>query len=110
MSIAINVVDIGIDTARQNEANKINEIVVEIGKLSGVVPDALEFCYQSASKGTIAEGSRLSLIHIPGQAYCENCKTEFETDSMVAACPECGELVFQVQGGRELRVKSINVD
>jgi len=110
MSIAINIVDIGLETARQHKANKINEIVVEIGELSGVVPDALQFCYESACRGTIAKGSGLTLLHIPGKATCEQCNARFETKTMVADCPECGNLVFSIQGGRELKVKSINVD
>lgn len=37
MSIAINIVDIAVETATKNQAKKINSVVLELGKLSGVV-------------------------------------------------------------------------
>lgn len=110
MSIALNVVEIGITTANANAAKKINEIVVEIGKLAGVVPDALHFCYESACKGTIAEGSRLTLVSIPARAHCSHCDRYFEAGTFVSPCPDCGEMSFEIQGGRDLKVMSINVD
>jgi len=110
MSLAVNIVNIGIDSAKNNNAKKINEIVVEIGTLAGIIPDALEFCYISACKGTIADNSKLSLIVIPAEAHCPACDKGFEADNMVMQCPLCEELVFDVKGGRELRVKKINVD
>jgi len=28
----------------------------------------------------------------------------------VANCPECNEYIFDIQGGRELKIRSLNVD
>jgi len=110
MSIAVNIVQIAEETARNSGASKINEISLEVGALSGVVKDALEFCFESACKGTMADGAQLDLHYIPARAVCESCGHTFETEQMVPLCPRCGELVFQLDGGRELKVKSINVD
>jgi len=110
MSIAINIVDIAVDTARKSSAKKINEIVVDIGRLAGIIPDSLLFCYDSACKDTIAEGSQLKLNIIQAKAVCDSCGHEFDADSPVPLCPKCENLVLQVSGGRELKIKSINVD
>ena len=110
MSIAINIVDIAVDTARKSAAKKINEIVVDLGTLAGIIPDSLLFCYDSACKDTMAEGSRLKLNIIPAMAVCDSCHHEFEADSPVPMCPKCENFVLQVSGGRELKIKSINVD
>jgi len=110
MSIAMNVVDIAVKTALKEKAKNINKIILEVGSLSGVVPDALEFCFDSACKGTIAEGAELELIEIQAQAICESCQYPFPTKQMVSQCPQCNEYVLNIQGGRELQVKSINVD
>ena len=110
MSIAMNVVEIATDTARRNKARKINRIELDIGALSGIIPDALEFCYESACKDTMAEGSELVLNIIRAEATCEHCGHAFQTSEMVSKCPECGEMVFQIEGGKELRVRAINVD
>lgn len=110
MSIAMNVVEIAVDTAKQNDATKINRIELDIGVLSGIIPDSLEFCFASACKGSIAENAELILDIIEAQAQCESCGHKFSTREMVSQCPECKEMVFSITGGRELRVKAINVD
>jgi hydrogenase nickel incorporation protein HypA/HybF len=110
MSIAVNIVTIAQDTAKKEGAKKINTIELELGKLAGVVEDALQFCYDSACIGTIAEGSKLEIISIPGQATCSECNFQFEADQMLMLCPQCGEHVLMISGGKELRVKAINVD
>ena len=110
MSIAINIVDIAVDTAHKDNAKKINEIIVEIGNLAGIIPESLIFCYDSACKNTMAEGSQLNLKIIQATAICESCGFKFNADSHVPLCPKCENLVLQVSGGRDLKIKSINVD
>jgi hydrogenase nickel incorporation protein HypA/HybF len=110
MSIAINIVEIAADAALNDNAKKINKIILEIGALSGIVPDALQFCYESACKNTIAEGSVLEINTISAAAICNKCDHHFQTNSLAISCPKCGEIVVNISGGRELQVKSINVD
>jgi len=110
MSIAMNVVEIATETAVQNKAKKINRIELDVGALSGIVADALEFCFESACKGTMAENAELHLNIIQAEAKCESCGHEFKTREMVSQCAKCKEMVFCINGGKELRVKAINVD
>lgn len=110
MSLAVNIVDIAVQTAEKNQAKKINSISVEVGALAGVVRDALEFCFSEAVKNTIAEDASLEYFHIPAKAMCESCGHQFETDERAAPCPKCSNMVFQLSGGTEFRVKNINVD
>jgi len=109
MSIAMNIVDIAVQTARQNGAKKINAITVEIGALAGVVPEALEFCFEAATRDTMAQGSKLEVIYLKAEAECSECGAKFETDQFLNICPKCGQQVF-ARGGKQLQVKSINVD
>ncbi len=110
MSIALNVIDIAEEQARQAGAQTINVIELEIGTMAGVITESLEFCFSSACKGTMAENARLKLIEITGQARCEHCGHVFEARNMVEQCPECGKYVMQIEGGRNLKIRAINVD
>ncbi len=110
MSIAMNIVDIAVENANKEKAAKINKIELEIGTLAGVVSEALEFCFQAACKGTIAEKARLEIVKTPAIAVCEACGHSFEADQIVSECPECKSIVSNVSGGRELKIKSINID
>ena len=46
-SIALNIVDIASKTATDASATKINEVEIEVGILSGVIIEALEFALES---------------------------------------------------------------
>ena len=110
MSIAMNLVDLAVQTARQNDAKKINSMILELGSLAGVVREALEFCFEAACRGTMAEGAKLKIINIHAQAQCDQCGHQFNCDQIATPCPKCGQFVFDIQGGRELKLKSVNVD
>ena len=109
-SIAVDIVDIATSSARQEAATEVKEIEIEIGQLSGVVMEALDFSLEAAVKGTILETARRNLITIPGKARCTNCLCEYDTDTLFKPCPRCGTCAPDVIQGRELRVKSLIVE
>ena len=109
-SIAVDIVDIAVTSARKEEAAEVKEIEIEIGQLSGVVMEALEFSLEAAVKGTILENARRNLIIIPGKARCAQCLTEYETDSLFKTCPNCQACAPDIIQGRDLRVKSLIIE
>jgi hydrogenase nickel incorporation protein HypA/HybF len=109
-SIALNIVDIALKTAKNEGAEKVNEIEIDIGILSGVVIEALEFALESAVKNSMLEGAQIIINKIKAAAICNNCHAEFEPDDAAARCPDCKSVDFDIVRGRELRVKSINID
>jgi len=109
-SIAVNMVDIALDYAEKSNAKRVNEIELEIGKLSGVVYDAMEFAMQAAIKGTLLEGANIKIVAPPGMAQCHQCKQQFRVENIFDACPKCGAYNPKVISGKELRVKSLNID
>jgi len=109
MSIAMNLIDIAENQAKEAGSVQINRIDVEIGTLAGIEVSSLEFCYESARKGTLCAGAELRVLEIPGRGRCPVCDTDTAVDFFVALCPDCGGGLEIVQG-RELRLKSLNVD
>ena len=109
-SIALNIVDIASKTATDASATKINEVEIEVGILSGVIIEALEFALESAVRNTLLENAKININRIKARSKCNSCNTEFEPEDLIAKCPECSSFDFKIINGRELRVKSINVD
>ena len=108
MSIISGILNIVEEQARAAGAQVINTIEVEIGELAGVEVEALEFTV--ARKNTRAHRAKLVIHHIAGLGRCSGCDKDMPVTYPVALCPECGLPIFDVKQGRELRVKSINVD
>jgi hydrogenase nickel incorporation protein HypA/HybF len=109
-SIAMDIVDLATASAREAEANVVREVEIEIGQLSGVVKEALEFSLEAAVKGTMLESARMNLVFIAGRARCPRCNHEYDTDTLFGPCPECGAFAPDIIRGRELRVKSLIVE
>lgn len=88
----------------------MTEVVLEIGELSGVVPESIEFCFEACSKGTQVEGARLKLEMIPGVGNCTVCDKDMPMASLFDPCPDCGSFGLTVVRGQELRVKELDLE
>ncbi len=81
---------------------------LRIGRLSGVVPDALMFCFELAASGTTLEGAVLEIEEQQARAQCRTCGDAFQLDDAFLLCP-CGSADVEVLSGRELAVISVEV-
>jgi hydrogenase nickel incorporation protein HypA/HybF len=86
----------------------VRRVLVEVGRLSGVVPDALQFCWELATTGTGLDGAELEIVRSPGRGRCRACRSEFDTDDFITLC-ECGSADVDVLGGQELRIREVEV-
>jgi hydrogenase nickel incorporation protein HypA/HybF len=110
MSIVAGILDIAENEARTAGAKVINTVEIEVGRLSGVEIDALEFCFGVARQGTLAADAELVIHDIPGVGFCPDCDKDVEVEFFMAVCPECEQAMVDIRQGRELRVRAINVD
>ena len=89
---------------------RVVSIDVEIGELSSVVPDAVAFCFEACSQGTMLQGASINIIRIPGRGHCLKCDAETPLTAIFDACQRCGRFQVTVVSGEELRVREIEVD
>lgn len=107
LSIAMSIVEIAEDNVKQSKVNSVSEIQIEVGELSGVVIEALEFAMEEAVKNTVLANAKLVIINIPGKVKCLSCLHEFEAEDIFTPCPVCASFENDVIQGKELRVKSM---
>ena len=108
MSYAVRLVNMAIDTAKENELNNVDTVTVEIGQMTGVLPHLLKEAYTSASKGTILEGSTLDITMTNVTAHCNDCNTTYEPNAVNNyCCPSCNSLNSKIIKGRDVSLISI---
>ena len=110
VAITQSIIDICEENARRQGATIVRGVTVEIGELSGVVAEAVEFCFEACGKGTLLEGAALTIHRIPGRGRCTACRAEFPLDSQGFTCPVCGEFAPLRIQGEELSVKQMEID
>jgi hydrogenase nickel incorporation protein HypA/HybF len=109
LSIAMGIVDIAEKETSKVKANKVDLIELEIGTLSGIELDSLNFVWSSAVKDTVLENAIKKINIIRGEAKCSDCNTRFKLNNIYDACPNCKSYLKVITKGKELIVKSLEV-
>lgn len=110
VGITQSIIDIAEQHARAGGAGRINSVTVEIGALSGVIAESVEFCFEACARGTLLQGSRLIIVRIPGRGRCGECGAETVMEQQTFACDACGGFGLETLQGTELRVTELEVD
>lgn len=109
VGILRDAVRIAIAAAKENGAERITRITLEVGELAGVVPTALEFAYEAVTEDTIAAGSELAWREVPVECACASGCPNFKPVGVIYRCPICGVISNDIRTGRELKIVSIDV-
>jgi hydrogenase nickel incorporation protein HypA/HybF len=110
MSLAEGIVQLIEEAAVREGFSSVKLVAIEIGRLSMVEPEALAFCFDAVTRGSIAEGARLEIEDVPGRGACLQCGTEAEIENLYDPCPGCGAFGLRITSGTEMRVKELEVD
>ena len=89
---------------------RVTGVVLEIGELSGVVPDSIEFCFDACTRETLLEGARLKLVMVPGLGSCPSCRHEVPIASLFDPCQNCGAFGLAIVSGQDLRVRELELE
>ncbi|MBQ6359824.1 MAG: hydrogenase maturation nickel metallochaperone HypA [Lachnospiraceae bacterium] len=110
LAIVEGILGAVIPEAEKHQVKKILHINMRIGELSGVVESCMQEYFTIASKGTIAEGSKLILKPSPIRITCPDCGYDGTIQKGQYACPDCGSFRFKIISGREYYIESIEAE
>lgn len=110
LSIAMGIVEAATDEARSRGV-QVKAVHLRLGALSGVMKDALLFCYEVACQDTPLSGSQLIVEDVPVTIFCPQCKEVRVLASVQSfTCPECGAPTMDIRQGKELEVFALEVE
>jgi hydrogenase nickel incorporation protein HypA/HybF len=110
MALCRGVVKILEEQASAQSYTRVKLVRLEIGPLATVEPEALRFCFEAATRGTLAENATLDIITAAASAWCFSCGETVTITERNGVCPNCGSYQVHVTGGDELRIKELEVD
>ena len=99
-----------LEQASRHGGGRIVAISLRIGSLAGVEPEALRFAFTVVMEGTIAEQSRLVIEAVPAVCFCGPCAQPFPAPGGDCECPRCGAISLELLQGRELELRSLEVE
>lgn len=110
LGLTQSILDLALEHATRARAVAIRSVTVEIGALSGVMADAMQFAFDVCCKDTMAEGARLVIRRIPGLGRCHACQKESELEALTHLCPHCGGLALEILQGEEMKFTEMEID
>lgn len=105
LSITQSVIDTVVE---RTQGARVTAVHLTIGRLSGVVPDSVRFCFELIADGTPLAGARLDIDEPVGLASCRGCGQRFELRELILLCP-CGSADVSVEDGQQLALTSVEV-
>jgi hydrogenase nickel incorporation protein HypA/HybF len=89
---------------------KVLRIKLRLGKMSGVMPDALKFAFEVISQGGVAMGACLEIEEVPLKVRCHHCGGIFTVDTPFMICARCQGTDVEMISGRELEIASMEIE
>jgi len=102
------------DEMAKHDKKQLITVKIKHGRLSAVVPEALEMGFTALTMGTRLAEAKLVTEETPVVLRCRACGREFTPEVPSAAfapCPGCGEeLGHTVLSGRELYIEYLELE
>ncbi|MFZ5812279.1 MAG: hydrogenase maturation nickel metallochaperone HypA [Thermodesulfobacteriota bacterium] len=114
LSIAQNLLAIIQEEMHKHGTPRLISVKVKHGRLSAIVPEALEMAFEALTIDSPLAGARLDTEEVPLVLSCRACGKQFSpesTDYVFAPCPQCGEEIgHTVVSGKELYIEYLELD
>ena len=96
------------EVAKENQLTEIGSVTLEIGEVSGVVPEYMTDCWKYyRRKSELLEESELKIEIRPAVTFCETCRKTYPTVRYGRQCPGCGSWETSLLTGNECSIKEI---
>ena len=110
LGIVVHVIKQIEDLAKTQKVEKVNELTLEVGEVSGVVKEYFVDAFEWAKKRTeYMKDCKLNLIIIQGITYCEDCKKTYSTTEYGKECPYCHSTNTYLVTGKDVMIKNVKV-
>ncbi len=109
LSIIANLYEIMEEKAKEQGAKKITLVKLQVGVLSGVVPDFLETAFDIFKNDTMASDAVLEIEKVPLKIHCQSCGSETISEELVFLCTECSSTQIKILDGTELILEKMDI-
>ena len=115
-SISDEIVKNVLGAVKENNAQKVLSIQLEIGELALLNVEQVTFWIREMFKGSVAEGARVKVRTIKARIKCESCgyrggmnldQRDPFRHAIPYSCPKCQSFQIDVEKGRECHLKKI---
>ncbi len=110
ISIIESILEVAEEKAREVSSPSIKVIKLRLGEFTAIARESLEFAFEVARQGTLAEHALLEIEVVPMVLHCVVCDTPRQpTSARSFICPVCG-FPLKIVSGKELQIEFIEIE
>ena len=110
LAVTESILNIATKYASQNNARKVTDLYLVIGRLSSIIDDSVQFYWDMVTENTLCAGSTLHFERVPAQLACQTCQNQYTLDGEMTPCPACGSAQVKVISGDQFFLDSIEIE
>lgn len=105
LSVTQSIVDTIVERMGERPVKRVR---LEIGQVSGVLADAVRFCFDVVARGTTLEDAALEIDEPAGLGRCRACGAQVAVADLLTQCG-CDSFDIEVLSGHQLRIREVEV-
>jgi hydrogenase nickel incorporation protein HypA/HybF len=110
LSIIETILEVAEAKAREANSSSIEAIKLRLGEFTAIARVALEFAFEVARQGTMAEHARLEIEVVPMVLHCVVCNDLTQPGQPKSLiCTQCG-FPRKIISGKELEIEYIEIE
>jgi len=107
MALAEGILSVVLDAAGDQPVRKVD---LRVGALQLVVPESLQFSFQLASDGTLAQNAAINIEDVPARLRCKQCHAETVLRQPPFQCEHCSSSDIEIVSGEEVLVEAVELE
>lgn len=109
LSVAQGILDLVRRHVPAGRTNQVRRVELRLGRMAGVIPESLSFCFEALVTGSPLSQARLAIERVPVRGTCRECAAAFEIPEPVFLCPVCGGGRVSLTSGDEMQLVQIEL-
>jgi hydrogenase nickel incorporation protein HypA/HybF len=107
--VAQSILDTILEQVKKISARPVRA-VISCGQFNALNDEVMKFAFEVAAEGTLCQGMRLEIKHIPLRAKCRKCGEIFVFDVYSPDCPKCKTEDFAFEPDAPLLLEEIEFE
>lgn len=110
LAVTEQILNLALRHAEAAQARQVTNLHLQIGALSTIIDDSIQFYWDIISQGSLCQGATLHFNRMPATLHCHSCGQDYTLDHELTACPTCNGIQVQILSGQEFQLTSIDIE
>lgn len=110
LAVTKEILNLALHHAQKEDAQQVTALHLQIGALSSIIDDSVQFYWDIISQGSLCQGAILHFHRTPARFHCQDCDQLYALERELTACPNCNGIHIKIVSGQEFQLTSLDIE